>query len=274
MCNSKVLIVILNYKTYNMTLDLIEQLKVINYASSSILVIDNCSPNESALILGQYAEMKGYIFYKNDRNSGYASGNNIGIRYAVEHNYDYTLILNSDVKVTDYNFIDILANVLDENDEVSCVGPKIINSCGNVIPPYSNRPNLWTMTLGLFAEKKRRINHQDNTGVVYRLFGCCMLLRNKSMKQVDYMDERTFLYYEEEILAEKLLLINKKNYYCSNTQIVHMESSREKSLKSIANKIKNVMDSMEIYLRDYRKYSVISRKLCKIFRIVIICLKG
>lgn len=48
----KVLIVILNYKTYNLTLELIKDLRTkIDYKNYSIFVIDNCSPNESASVL-------------------------------------------------------------------------------------------------------------------------------------------------------------------------------------------------------------------------------
>ena len=42
--NPKVLIVILNYKTYELTINLAEQLKELNYNNYDILVVDNCSP--------------------------------------------------------------------------------------------------------------------------------------------------------------------------------------------------------------------------------------
>ena len=48
----KVLIVILNYGTFDLTLKIITELhEKLDYNNYSIMVIDNCSPNESANIL-------------------------------------------------------------------------------------------------------------------------------------------------------------------------------------------------------------------------------
>ena len=61
---SSVLIIILNYKTYQLTLNLIEQLKKLNYPSFDILVIDNNSSNESGKILKEKANILNYIFIR------------------------------------------------------------------------------------------------------------------------------------------------------------------------------------------------------------------
>lgn len=74
--DTKVLVVILNYKTPQLTLNLVDALKKIHYQSFDIIVIDNNSPDESAKTLGQYADAKGYVFYANHINAGYAAGNN------------------------------------------------------------------------------------------------------------------------------------------------------------------------------------------------------
>ena len=47
----KILVVILNYRTYKMTLNLIKELNYLDTSLFDILVIDNCSKNESADIL-------------------------------------------------------------------------------------------------------------------------------------------------------------------------------------------------------------------------------
>lgn len=44
----KVLAIILNYKTYEMTLDIIDKLQNLNYPELDVLVVVNNSPNESA----------------------------------------------------------------------------------------------------------------------------------------------------------------------------------------------------------------------------------
>ena len=47
-----VLIIILNYVTYDLTLKVIEEIHAsLDYDNYAIMVVDNCSPNESAEIL-------------------------------------------------------------------------------------------------------------------------------------------------------------------------------------------------------------------------------
>lgn len=272
----RVLIIILNYKTYDMTIDLIKKLKQLDESLFDIYVVDNCSPNESADVLSEASGEMRFIFHKNERNSGYAAGNNIGIRYAIEKEYDYSLIMNNDLEIIDPQFIEKMVRSADSNEHIACVGPKILDINHNPVPPYCERPTFYTMTLGIALEKKKRRQFIDTPRQVYRVFGCCMLLKNSAMKAVDCMDERTFLYCEEEILAERLLRIGSIAYYNPEALMVHMESitvNQEHSGKNIR-KIKILLNSMGLYLREYRHFNRIAVKLCQVCRFLIMYFRG
>ena len=260
----KVLIVILNYKTYQMTLALIDQLKNLDYPSFEIMVVDNCSPNESVRALEQYANLKGYILYENNKNAGYAVGNNIGIRYGIDNGYEYTWILNNDVRIKEPSVLSKMVQAAQTDPNIGCVGTKIFDADGRICAPYCSRPNLWTMTLGIVKEKKRRQKQIDISQQVYRLHGCSMLLRNSVMKKINCFDERTFLFGEEEILSEKMRKIGAFAYYLADCSIIHMESSTIDSISpsSKKNKIRYTMESMKLYLREYRHYGLIAQFLC------------
>ena len=108
----KVLIVILNYGTFEMTINLIKQLQAdLEYENYSIMVVDNCSPNESAEVLEEKSHELNYIFYANKTNAGYAAGNNIGIRYGINHGFDYTWILNNDVELREKNVLNHMVEI-------------------------------------------------------------------------------------------------------------------------------------------------------------------
>lgn len=272
----KVLIVILNYKTYWMTLELIEQLKELDYSNYEILIIDNGSPNESAEVLKKKKYTEKYSFIGNEFNSGYATGNNIGVRYAVQNGFQYSWILNNDVKIKDCQILKKMVALAEDNRDIVCVGPKVIDLDGNAILPFIERPTFFDLTLGMGLAKRRRLQYADVSNYVYRVFGCCMLLRNEIMEMVNFFDERTFLYCEEEILAEKFLGIGKKTYYLAETEIVHMDSVTvkiEQGTKSMA-RIKTVLDSMDIYLKYYRKYNILCRNICKFVRAMIMILRS
>lgn len=58
-------IVILNYNTYQMTLDYVENL-IENFGNQvKIIVVDNASTNESAEVLERESENRGFIFIPN-----------------------------------------------------------------------------------------------------------------------------------------------------------------------------------------------------------------
>lgn len=269
----KVLIVILNYGTFDLTLKIITELREkLDYNNYSIMVIDNCSPNESANILKEKSYEMDYIFVANEKNTGYAAGNNIGMRYAIHNGYKYSWIINNDLVLTDKKVLKKLVEVAEKNEKAACIGPKITDINGNVVGPYVERPTRWSQTIGIGIAKKKRMAHCFESGIVYRVYGCCMLVKNSVMQKVDYMDERTFLYCEEDILAEKLLKIDAYSYYCADTEIVHLESmtvNREHGNKS-QKKCDLVMKSMDIYLREYRHYGLLSRFICKTVRKIII----
>ena len=96
----KIVVVILNYKTYEMTLKLIKNIERIKGNEKvDIVVVDNASPNESADILRTESnDSHRFALLKNDINSGYAAGNNVGIKYAVENGAEYILVSNNKKK--------------------------------------------------------------------------------------------------------------------------------------------------------------------------------
>lgn len=271
----KVLIVILNYGTYDLTINLIKELNKLDYKNYSIIVVDNCSPNESANVLREKSKELNYLFIANTKNAGYAAGNNIGIRYGIENGYDYSWILNNDVDLREINILTHMVEVAEKDPMIGCLGPMIYNNDGSICAPYCNRLTFWNMTVGITAEKKYRQRHIYKSGVVYRVYGCCMLLNNKAMADIDCMDERTFLYGEEDILAERLLTKGYTTYYDSDVSITHKGSKTITRMS--ANKKKMLIEqkekSLEIYLKEYRNYPILIRWVCRKFRSLITYLR-
>lgn len=271
-----VLIIILNYGTYDLTLKMINELhSKLEYDNYSIMVVDNCSPNESVEVLENQSKDLNYIFIANKKNTGYATGNNIGIRYAIDNGYKYSWILNNDVELREKSVLKELVGILEENDDIACVGPKIYNADGSICAPYCRRPSVWNMTLGAFEDKKYRISKQDVEGEVYRIYGCCMLLKNRAMAEIDCMDERTFLYGEEAILSERLIKKSYRTYYDPAVSVTHLGSvsMKKASPDSKKRQILEQEKSRELYLKEYRHFSWIDRRICHMAKRIRIYLK-
>ena len=269
----KVLIVILNYGTYELTLNLIKDLRTdLDYDNYSIMVVDNCSPNESAKVLEEKKVEMDYIFYANEENSGYAAGNNIGIRYGIEHGFAYSWILNNDVELREKNVLERMVEIMEQNSGIAVVGPRIISAGGTPVAPFCNRPTFWSMTLGIKQERDYRRTQMDISREVYCVYGCCVLLRNTAMDDIDCMDERTFLYGEENILAERLLLQGYISYYIADVSVKHNESTSmtQMSKDKLRMQIRENRKSGEIYLKDYRHFVAPARWMCHVVRILIL----
>lgn len=223
-------IIILNYKNYRMTLDIISELNARFYKERfDVVVVDNNSPDDSAAGLKSYNDENGKPFelILSDENRGYAAGNNIGIRWAHSHGYKYAWVLNNDLIFADNSILDKMCDLLAAQPELAAVSPRIIDcGSGRELNRNVKRTTVWSATFGrafwVIKQKYKLEKHpKEKWRYVYRPQGCCMLLRCSAMADIDYMDERTFLYNEEEILAERLL---RKNYRCAcllDGSIVH-----------------------------------------------------
>ena len=269
----EVLIVILNYVTYELTLELIRELKSkLDYASYKILVVDNHSPNESARVLEKNQSELEYILYANTTNAGYAAGNNIGIRYGVTHGYAYTWILNNDVKIIDSGVLTHMVEIAEADKKVGCIGPRILSSDHSVCAPYCRRPTVWSMTAGVMAERRYRRQYAESSNYVYRVYGCCMLLKNSAMDEVECMDERTFLYGEEDILAERLMAKGYTTFYDAEVSVIHNESTTMRKAGRARKwlQMKETSWSMRLYLKEYRHFLLPLREICIAFRCMII----
>lgn len=268
-----VLVVILNYKTYELTIKLIEQLKNdLHYNNYSIMVVDNCSPNDSSSFLYKKSKQMGFVFFTNKNNTGYAAGNNIGIRYAIEHDFTYSWILNSDVELREKDILEHMVDIAERDPSIGCIGPKIYSPDGSICAPYIDRLTFWNMTFGLSGEKKERNKFCNKSMKVYRVHGCCMLLKNKCMKEIDCLDERTFLYSEEDILAERMLNKSYFSYYDSDVSITHKGGASGSRLSKEKKKsmISETRKSREIYLREYRHFPLWKRFICHTIRSAVI----
>lgn len=89
-----------------------------------------------------------------------------------------------------------------------------------------------------------------------------MLVDLDIMSDVDYMDEHTFLYMEEPILAERLIAKGYKEACCLSTHAIHNHSATVKSEAAQKRVDRWQRESEMYYYLQYRHFSQISAKLC------------
>ncbi len=266
---ANIAVVILNYNSWQETLEeaqLVNRTCGINY--EDIIIVDNNSPNNSEKELRKNAH-KGYIFIESGTNKGYAAGNNIGLKYAYEHGYDYAWILNNDILIDDNLLLKKMIEVFEKDDFIAVVNPDIYSPDGHMFNRDSKKPTLFDYTVGInyYRKKGRMVNNLGGYAYVYRPQGCCMVVDLKKINEVDYMDEYTFLYYEEPILAERLLMKKYRCACCLEAKVIHDHSRTVRSVLKKEKIIKTQNNSFKYYLKKYRKFNMLAVKLCEIFNV-------
>ena len=137
-------------------------------------------------------------------NLGFAGGNNVGIRFALsQRDCDYIWLLNNDTVVVPET-LDYLVERATNDNEIGMVGatihyyhqPDIIQALGGA------RFNKYLAMSYLFGitSKFDEIKEDEISGVEPQIdwvSGACMLMPIQFIKEVGFMDERYFLYFEE-----------------------------------------------------------------------------
>jgi GT2 family glycosyltransferase len=86
---------------------------------NDIFVIDNASADDTVFILKKYPNI---ILYESNNNLGFGQANNIGMRYALENNYDYVFLLNQDAW-TEKDTLSTLMSISISNNEYGILSP-------------------------------------------------------------------------------------------------------------------------------------------------------
>lgn len=269
--NKKVSVIILNYNSWKDTLNEIDICsKILNIPYKDIIVVDNASPNDSAIMLLAESKTKKYIYLQSQENKGYAYGNNIGMRYAYMNGYDYALILNNDIIISDTDLINKLLDVFSKNDKIAVVNTDIYSPNGKMFNRDAKKQTFFDYTIGAFAYKKkgRLIHDLGGYAYIYRPQGCCMMVDLSKMNDINYMDEKTFLYYEEPILAERLLKKDYRCALCTSSKIIHNHSNTVKSVFDRKKRIKIINTSFRYYLEEYRSFNKIQISICLLFNYI------
>lgn len=284
--NSKVAIVVLNYKNYNDAIECLHSLANITYPNTETIVVDNNSQNDSLAHIGRdlsarqvphvvieekAIDASGHfpektILVQAIGNRGYAAGNNLGIRVALARGAEYVLLLNNDTLV-DRGFLEPLVRYAGFHEGVAAVGPKVVDPQGNIDTACARRrltPGECFFRVGvgrrLFPNNRwtRRPVYKgeycfDRPRQVDVLSGCCILLKSKVLKAIGLLDEKTFLYLEEFVLHEKLREAGLASAIVPDSTIVHKygQSTADAPSAFIA---KARRDSLRYYLIHYRQY--------------------
>lgn len=279
--------VILHYLTYEDTCNCVDSIedhcKKFNY---DIIIVDNGSNNTSGeKLVDKYKNNSKIKIIISKENIGFAKGNNLGFEYAKTNlNPDFIILANNDTMlINDYFCSEIIKEYNISNFAV--LGPKIIlkdNTINPIIYPNLEvailKRQLKRYKMSLKCDKnillyflkriyqhtkkilkfnKSKVNLEISTkndvNIWHKnllLHGCFLIFSQKYIQKFNGLNNKTFLYREEELLYKRLQDNKMLSIYNPNVIIKHNEDSatnalnktnRKKSIFVNENRIKSTI---------------------------------
>lgn len=268
--NPNVSIIILNWNGWKDTIECLESLYQINYENFNVVVVDNCSKDDSIQKIKEYCqgdvtveskfftynpsnkpikifeydyeqlkslgEVKNnlnslpsnlkLILIKNNKNYGFAEGNNIAIQHALKTlKSNYVLLLNNDT-VVDKDFLVEMINVAEANEKIGIVGSK------TYFYEKEHLIQLEGIKLNWFLGEINQINHKKEEHTEFdnkirysdAICGCSMLIKEEVISKIGFLDPRYFLYFEDIDFSIRTKRSGYDIIYVPNSKIWHKMS--------------------------------------------------
>lgn len=219
----KVVITVLNWNRASDTIECVDSLQNLVYPSFEIVVVDNASTDGSVPALEhKFPALK---INRNSRNLGYAGGNNVGIRYALDHGADYILLLNNDT-VVDKDLVRDLVSVIQREPQAGIVSPTIYDYREPKKVWFAGASIDWETGESPHAGLGERDSGQFNRVIeVDCVTGCAMMVSRAVFERVGLLDPDYFLYYEDTDLCVRAAKAGFKSYCVQTAKVWHKESS-------------------------------------------------
>jgi GT2 family glycosyltransferase len=207
----KVVIVILNWNGKVDTLECLRSVFAVEYSNFDIFVVDNGSTDNSVEVIRQHYPSLRII--QTGRNLGYAGGNNLGIKEALNNGAEFVLLLNNDTTV-DPGLVKNFVAAAKKKPKAGIFGAKIyFHSEPNKIWFFGgdwNERRSWLVHVGLGQQDQgESFNRITETNFVT---GCALFIRRHVVEAIGLMDERFFLVFED---ADWCFRARKKGYQCA-----------------------------------------------------------
>lgn len=240
----RVAIVVLNYNGLADTLECLRSINQNEYPKLLTLVVDNASDVDPTGAICE--EFPASQVMRATANSGWAGGNNLGIRAALEQGCEYVILLNNDTIVASH-FVERLVAAAQRFPDYGIIGP-IINDMAEPARVQTDGCRFNDITgTGFFQRLAVPVvagaePHVAETDIVN---GCCLMLSERVVGQIGLIEEAFFLIHEE---SDYCLRARRAGFRCgvvAETLVWHRQS---KSFERVGMRVQRYYDTRNLFL--------------------------
>lgn len=208
----RVAIIYLAFNTRPYLEEVFFSLHRLNYPSEKlqIIVVDNDSKDGSQAWL---RTQEGMTFFPNEKNLGFAEGNNLGVNHALLEGVDYVYLLNGDAKLHPDAIMEAV-RLAESDTSIGSVqsrimlwkSPQVVNVTGGMVHFLGfgfarDNGRLWSEVVR---------ERSDGEEIAYAS-GAAVLYRASVLRNVGLLDPFLFLYHEDLELGWRIRLVGFRN---------------------------------------------------------------
>lgn len=252
-------LVTVNYNDSDTVIDYVNRILSFRYIDN-IIIVDNKSTDDSFKHLTQhYTGTKKVSVIQSGRNGGYGFGNNIGVKYAINHfNSDYVLISNADVEYKNSTISKLLI-FMEQEPELAVISPQMLDinkipvpNCAWKIP--NKKQAFIAAVVGIKKDTGLLYDFDKKTSLKYVdcVAGSLLLVRSKAFQEIGGYDENMFLFCEETLLGIRMKHFDWKSAIDQEEYFIHAHSvSIKKTYKSKKKRDLLTWKSRKYILQNY-----------------------
>lgn len=243
--DEKVAVILVNYNGAWCLEECVDSLCKQNYANLDIVIVDNNSSDMSAENVKR--KYDNIILLKQNKNLGFAGGNNVGIFYTLKAGYEYIMLLNTDMEVAE----DLVSTLVTYTKRDTATIPTIYEDRGKRIVGYCGGEFDWEKGKSI----QRVYSNVTKPQEVSFMTGACMMFHRETLEVIGGFDESFYMYYEDDDICMRLKLSNIEMLYVPATWAWHkiMFRSRQRDYVKYY-----VTRNSLLFLHKYSKYFSIS----------------
>lgn len=176
-----------------------------------VVVIDNCSQDNSKDILETYVGRVSVVY--NRQNTGFSAANNQGVSLATG---EFVFLLNNDTR-TDPMACERLIEALVSNPQIGAVGPKLRNADGSDQLPG-----------GILGQRQYKTDRAKNVSF---LSGAALMMRRDFYLSLGGFDEAFFFYNEDLDLCKRIQNLGYFLCFLPTAEVVHLGGASTQFLR-------------------------------------------
>jgi len=214
-----VYIVVLNYNGRQITIDCVNSVLKIDYPNFNVIVVDNASTDDSVAQFREAFTDPRIELLVNDRNEGYAGGNNRGIERALSQGAEYVFILNNDT-IAEPDCLGPLVEAMQQDPKLGACGCPISNIGPEGLPNFGQEISLYTGGTRAWHDP----DGTDPCRKVDYICGAAILLRASTIRKTGPFDPAFFLLFEDADLCFRIREAGFGIRMAASSGVRHLES--------------------------------------------------